>query len=453
MNNRSRILFITIVFCFSIIGCRSDSVSNSLDDELRELLQNAGISYTSLAPEPPINEAELKLGQALFFDKELSGNRDISCATCHHPLMHTGDGLSLPIGVGGHGLGAARVMGDGREFVARNSPEVFNRGAPEWVTMFWDGRISGSPEMGYSNPAGSMLPGGLRSVLAVQAMFPVTSLDEMRGKPSDASLTDGSNELADIPADDPKAVWDALMVRLLAIPEYVQLFSSAYPTVPVNELGFQHAANAIAAFEANTWTLVDCPWDIYLMGDDSILSDSAKRGAILFYGKARCSLCHSTNLMTDQEYHNIGVPQLGPGKDEPTALDFGRWHISNDPDDRFAFRTPPLRNVALTGPWMHNGAYTDLEAAVRHHLNPETAIKEFSPEKLSPALQKTCQVDPEIIKSILETLDPLVNVSLDLTEGEISDLMTFIHALTSPSGIDLRDAIPETVPSGLPVRD
>ena len=252
--------------------------------------------------------------------------------------------------------------------VPRNSPEVFNRGAPEWETMFWDGRISGTPEMGFVNPAGSMLPEGLRSVLAVQAMFPVTSLDEMRGKPSDKELMDGSNEIADIPDDDPGAVWDALMVRLLAIPEYVQMFSAAYPTVPINDLGFQHAANAIAAFEANTWTLVDSPWDSYLAGDNNILSVSAKRGALLFYGEARCSFCHSTNLLTDQDYHNIGVPQLGPGKDKSTSLDFGRWHVTNDPEDRFAFRTPPLRNVELTGPWMHNGSYTDLEAAVRHHL-------------------------------------------------------------------------------------
>ena len=199
--------------------------------------------------------------------------------------------------------------------------------------------------------------------------------------------------------------------------------------------------------------MVDSPWDTYLMGDDSILSESAKRGAILFYGEARCSSCHSTNLLTDQEYHNIGVPQLGPGKDEPTALDFGRWYITNDPDDRFAFRTPPLRNVALTGPWMHNGAYTDLEAAVRHHLNPRTALKDFNPEMLTPFLQETCQVDSETISSILETLDPLFNVSLNLTDAEISDFLTFLHALTSPTAIDLRNAIPETVPSGLPVRD
>ena len=265
-------------FVFLIMGCKAEAEPQSLDGELRRLLEDSRITYTSLAPGPPASEAKIALGEALFFDKELSGNRDTSCATCHHPLMHTSDGLSLPIGVGGHGLGATRVMGPDREFIPRNSPDVFNRGDPAWVTMFWDGRISGSPEMGFSNPAGMMLPHGLENILAAQAMFPVTSLDEMRGKPGDEDKFD--NELADLPKDDPTVVWDALMKRLLAIPEYVAMFRAAYPHETKKDLGFQHAANAIAAYEATTWTMTDSPWDQYLAGDNSAISDGAKRGGI-----------------------------------------------------------------------------------------------------------------------------------------------------------------------------
>ena len=223
---------------------------------------------------------------------------------------------------------ASRVMGSDRDFVPRNSPDVFNRGDPAWVTMFWDGRISGSPEMGFSNPAGMMLPHGLENILAAQAMFPVTSLDEMRGKPGDEDKFD--NELADLPEDDPTAVWDALMKRLLAIPEYVAMFRAAYPYESRDGLGFQHAANAIAAYEATTWTMTDSPWDQYLAGDNSAISDGAKRGAILFYGEAKCGSCHGTNLLTDQDYHNIAVPQLGPGKDDEKPLDYGRWHVTQN---------------------------------------------------------------------------------------------------------------------------
>ena len=109
MKPRSILIFAIslLIFAFLTMGCKAEPSQQSLDGELRNLLENAGITYTSLAPGPPANEAKIVLGEALFFDKVLSGNRDTSCATCHHPLMHTSDGLSLPIGVGGHGLGAS----------------------------------------------------------------------------------------------------------------------------------------------------------------------------------------------------------------------------------------------------------------------------------------------------------------------------------------------------------
>ena len=440
-----------LILAFFVVGCKAELTEQSLDVELRQLLETAGITYTPLVPGPPANQAKIVLGEALFFDKLLSGNRDTSCATCHHPLMHTSDGLSLPIGVGGHGLGTSRVMGIGRDFIPRNSPDIFNRGAPEWVTMFWDGRISGSPEMGFSNPAGMMLPHGLENILAAQAMFPVTSLDEMRGKPDDKEKFD--NELADLPADDPTAIWQALMDRLLAVPEYVAMFKAAYPNESRHELGFQHAANAIAAYEATTWTMTDSPWDQYLAGDNSAISNAAKRGGILFYGTARCSNCHSTNLLTDQGYHNIAVPQLGPGKDDEKPLDYGRYHVTQNPQDKFAFRTPPLRNVALTSPYMHNGAYHDLESVLRHHLNPTEMLLNYNPEFLSPALQETCQVDEATQQAILETLDPILLTPLELSDAQISDLLAFLQNLTSPSAIDLSADIPNSVPSGLPVHD
>ncbi|MCB0238120.1 MAG: hypothetical protein KDH08_05655, partial [Anaerolineae bacterium] len=108
----------------------------------------------------------------------------------------------------------------------------------------------------------------------------------------------------------------------------------------------------------DAFTLLDSPWDRFLAGDDSALSTDAQHGALLFYGDAGCARCHSGNLLTDQEFHNAAVPQLGPGKGRQNPyIDLGRARETGNPDDRFAFRTPPLRNVALTGPWMHNGAF------------------------------------------------------------------------------------------------
>ena len=166
------------------------SEANQLDASLSSVLNNGNVYALDLGPQP--DPDKVALGEALFFDKELGGNRDTSCATCHHPLLHGGDGLPVSLGTGGRGLGMARMRGDGRELIPRNAPEIFNRGAPEWQTMFWDGRISTYGEV-FESPAGESLPQGLDSPLAVQAMFPVTSRDEMRGKDGDICVTDEEN--------------------------------------------------------------------------------------------------------------------------------------------------------------------------------------------------------------------------------------------------------------------
>lgn len=142
-------------------------------------------------------------------------------------------------------------------------------------------------------------------------MFPVTSNDEMRGAPGDQDVLEQPNELALIAASDFPAIWDALTARLLAIPEYVTLFQAAYPDVLISELGFEHTANAIAAFEIEAFTLLNSPWQRYLNGDEMALSSAAKAGALLFYGDAGCSWCHSGPLFTDQMAHNLAVPQVG----------------------------------------------------------------------------------------------------------------------------------------------
>ena len=137
--------------------------------------------------------AKVLLGRMLFHDKELSGNRNISCATCHHALADTGDGLSLAVGEGGRGLGVTRDTGGGsdaiHERVPRNAPPVFMLGATEVTRLFHDGRIEVDAEFpsGFRSPANHRLPEGLENILAVQAMFPVTSGAEMAGQAGESS--------------------------------------------------------------------------------------------------------------------------------------------------------------------------------------------------------------------------------------------------------------------------
>ncbi len=421
----------------------------SLDAQLGQRMAAAGVQPLTA---PTFTQPLVTLGEALFWDPELSGNRDTSCATCHHPLLATGDGLSLPVGTGSAngGLGPERKLGIKRDFVPRNAPPVFNLGYPEWTVMFWDGRLMGEPQSGFINPASDRLPAGLDSILAAQAMFPITSRDEMRGKWGDTDIFGNPNELVAFRDYELRKIWKAVMDRLLAIPGYVVLFQAAFPGTPIEEMGFQHAANALAAYQAATFTFEDSPFDLYMRGDLDALSEPQKRGAMLFYGEAGCATCHSTGLLTDQKFYNLAVMQLGPGKGREEPLDLGRARETGDACDRFAFRTPPLRNVAITGPWMHNGAFTTLEAAVLHHLDTQNGLLAYDPNPLIPELRDTCQTDPATLEAVLQSASQ-VPAPATLTPEQLADLMAFLHALTSPSALDLQAVIPKSVPSGLTV--
>ena len=391
------------------------------------------------------------LGRALMFDRILSGNRDVSCATCHHPARNTGDALPFSVGTGGTGAGAARRVGPGRAFVARNSPALFNLGDARFTALFWDGRVEQDGAGLLHTPAGAMLPAGVAGPLAAQAMFPVQDRTEMRGNLGDTDVFGDPNELALIPDDDPPAIWSALMDRVLGIPEYVALFAAAFPGVPVDSLKFLHAANAIAAFEAATWRSNASPFDRYLMGDDDAMPVEARRGGVLFYGKADCVACHAGNLLTDQAFANIGVPQVGPGRGAEAPRDIGRAEVTGVSTDRYTFRTPSLRNTAITGPWMHDGAYSTLEAAVRHYVDVSGSLRNYDASQLPTEVQGLVVDDAVAVAEILAGLDARLVPFLDLSEAELADLVAFLEALTDPSVRQRISDVPATVPSGLPI--
>lgn len=459
MSRQTSRLAATILLLLVIAGvtqaCHVRTTSTSAQrQQLREVVQR--LELRPLQPPPPQDAALVALGEALFFERELSGNRDLSCATCHHPTLALGDGLPLSIGTGGSGLGPAREADADRPLVPRNAIALFNSGLPGWDTFFWDGRVQVTADGGYATPAGEQLPEGLESTLAAQAMFPVTFRDEMRGGWYDTSAytvqpgteaehansgTGGGwhdvdvygrvNELAAVP-DGPQhlpQIWRGLMARLLALPEYRELFGAAFPQVSREELTFAHAATALAAYQRETFTAVDTSWDRFLAWDDEALTDEAVGGALLFFGEAGCAGCHSGPLLSDRDFHNIGAPQLGPGAADDAPLDYGRWQVTGEEADRFAFRTPPLRHVAVTGPWLHNGAYDSLEDVVYHHLNPEQALRTYEGAHLPPQLQATLQNEPVTVEAILRTLDPALRNERRLNERQLGQIVSFLEAL------------------------
>jgi cytochrome c peroxidase len=257
------------------------------------------------------------------------------------------------------------------------------------------------------------------------------------------------------------AMRDEVATRVDRLAGYRTLFSDAFPDIEAGQaIGYEHIATAIAEFQ---FTLVraDAPIDAYARGDTSALTADQKRGAILFLGKAMCGECHivrgyANEMFSDFDTHVLGVPQLvpsstnavfdGPNGDE----DFGFERVSGDPEDRYEFRTSPLRNVAYQPSFMHNGAYVCLDEAIRHHMRIEETIGRYSTAQLDAALQGPRGPD----QPVLARLHELVRDPPNLTELELRQITDFVeHALADPEAHPdrLASLIPATVPSGLPI--
>ncbi|MDX2505527.1 MAG: cytochrome c peroxidase [Gammaproteobacteria bacterium] len=426
------------------------------------------------------NQAKIELGRNLMFDKILSGNKNISCGTCHHSLTDTGDGLSLPVGEGGVGLGVTRNVGTGLdqivERVPRNAPPVFNLGDNSFHTMFHDGRVTtidaADFPSGCKTPAGHDFPDNLENVLACQAMFPVTSGTEMAGQKGENSI---ANAAAAGNLAGPNGVWDQLAKRLQGIPAYVDMFIAAFDDISsARDITFGHAANAIAAFEGTNWRADNSPFDQYIRGDKGALSQNAQKGMKLFYlgdGKGNsCASCHSGLFQTDQEYHAIALPQIGSGRgsDSPDQTggheDFGREQVTGDPADTMKFRTPTLRNVALTAPYGHCGSYNSLRAIVEHHVDPEASLNAYADNynnERQAVLPTHPVLDAEnyIVMDDPDRVDYIAHYNelqpMSYSSSDIDRIIDFLNALTDPASIDLRrdQNVVTGVPSGLPVYD
>ena len=395
--------------------------------------------------------AQAALGHDLFYDTILSGNRNIACAHCHHPDFGTGDGLSLGIGEGGSGLGPDRTAGQGLSRIAkripRNAQGLWNLGARDLQVMFHDGRLSVSDIFGnaFNSPAEEWLPTGFNSLLAAQAVFPLVAQFEMAGNP-------GENEVIGAVHDRIDAAWPILAKRVRVDPRYGPQFVLAFDHIDRPEdVTIVEIANALAAFMALEWRSDDSPFDHFLRGDETALTAPARRGMALFYGKANCSDCHSGSLMTDQKFHALGLPAFSPGPTrmfDPYARDVGRMAESNRLEDAYAFRTPMLRNVALTAPYGHNGAYPTLEGIIRHHLDPVGSLRSWQASDAAlPEVSWLAASDFIIQQDRFEMARQkaaMKTAQTALRNDEIDDLVTFLEALTGTQSVTApRYGVPE----------
>jgi len=432
---------VTVIFIFTSLEVSANKLPLPLNDS----------DYRS------VDENEAKLGQLLFYDPILSGNKEVACATCHHPSLGTGDGLSLSLGDGGKGLGNKRIVDYENlpeQRVPRNAQPLFNLGAKQFKTLFHDGRV----QVDLSRPSGLRTPleeemvEGFSSIISAQTMFPVLSADEMAGHYSENEISEAVRRGT---LTGEGGAWDLISKRVGSVPAYSDFFIDIYDHIEVaKDIKFTDISNAVAAFMEFEWRSDTSPFDDFLEGKLN-LNISQENGMELFYGKANCSSCHAGALFTDHQFHATGQPQLGPGKAarfQSHSRDLGRFRVTGNIKDKYAFRTPSLRNVELTGPWGHAGAYNELEAFLGAHIDPYLALSNY--DKSNVTLTKYDTNDWKIMDDASEVkaiADAISIKPVIISEGEVTDLLAFLGTLTDTKAQKGRLGIPETVPSGLKI--
>jgi cytochrome c peroxidase len=428
---------------------------NSLDEELQAVLRQAGFTgrIESTLEQHLGRRLDLQLadlGRNLWFDTLTGLNNDNTCAGCHSPTAGFGDTQSIAIGIDSN-----QVVGPHRSGPRnmRRAPMVIN--TVFYPRLMWNSRfaaLSGDP---FDNSAGFQFPSpeGLTlsaqpHLLTAQAFIPPTERNEVAG--------------FDFVGDN-DAIRAEVVNRLNATTAYRKLFAKSFRTVKAGApITYTMFAQAIAEFEF-TLTFANAPIDRFARGAPGAMTTDEKKGALLFFGTARCSVCHSVagpsnEMFSDFREHVIGVPQIapsltnatfdGPGFDE----DFGLEQITGDPADRYKFRTSPLRNVALQPTFMHNGAFTRLEDAIRYHLDVMDSAVHYSPA--SQNLPADLSGPPGPMAPVLARLDPVLSTPIVLTESQFDELLAFVsHALLDPRAMPerLRHLVPHSVPSGRPV--
>ncbi len=345
-----------------------------LDTRLAKIIKDNQLAPLERLPESP--RSLVRLGGQLFSDTLLSGPKDIACMTCHHPMYGTGDGLAFPIGTGGSGSGPYRKQHRGL-LSKRNSQPLLNLGYPEIEHMFWDGRVHRNPITGELQTPEPALNGPqplLKKVAdvftnsaSVQAIFPIVNDAEMRGK---------NNDIADAASDVES--WERVMKRLIegeGKNKYVALFKAAYPDAVEYNIG--HVGEAIGSFIKDQFHVADTPYDRYLKGNLNALTDAEKRGLIAFDERGKCMQCHNGPHLSNFLFKTVATPQFNSDTvAEP--YDEGRFEVTGVKSDLFKFKTPALRNLALTAPYMHNGAFATIEEAVDHYNDPKQGLEDFT---------------------------------------------------------------------------
>jgi cytochrome c peroxidase len=211
---------------------------------------------------------------------------------------------------------------------------------------------------------------------------------------------------------------------------------------------FAHASNAMGGFLLNQLTFNNSPWDHFLAGDDRALSAQQVVGGTTFMNN-KCAACHSGPLFSDGKSRNVALAQFGPGEGNgPSGRDdFGHFNVTGLAADKYTFRTSPLRNVELTGPYGHAGEFADLRSFVDHYSESDVKLANYDIRQIDPSLRGTLlPTTADILSTRAAGLTGFV-----LTPEQIDNLTAYLKSLTDPAARNLVHITPLRVPSGLPV--
>jgi cytochrome c peroxidase len=445
------------------------AVLTELDGQLSSIIAESNLNAHPLRDLPNINDALPQLGKKLFFTKALGGQFDSACVTCHHPNLGGADGLSLPVGVDAVSinlLGPGREHTDGLPLVPRNAPTIFNAGLWD-VALFHDGRVESLTVSEGTN--GSL--GDIRTpdtafnvadiaagdnLVAAQAVFPVTSAEEMRGTRFEAgsSNSDVRNHLAARLGNYDDGLNE--LVNNTWLSEFQAALGSNGDAQSL--ITFGNIANALGEYE-RSMVFTSHPWQLYMDGDTAAISEDQKAGAVLFFtdadaGGAGCAACHNGQLFSDEQHHVVAFPQIGPGKGDGANGDddFGRARETSDDNDRYHFRTASLLNLKVTAPYGHSGSYNSLQEVVRHYINPNQAVDSYFDggrrgnelcqldqfdnindcDFLYPNAQSNSELAVDKLRQEQNTGTSRLSNNIRLNGNEVDQLVAFLEALTDP---------------------
>jgi cytochrome c peroxidase len=461
-----------------------------LDQKLQKILHQAGFtgrveSSLETRLHRKLNPQLADLGRLLFFDVAGGLHDDNTCAGCHSPSSAFGDTQSIAIGVQNNLIVGRHRTGPRNQ---RRTPSMVNTAF--YPKLMWNGRflsLSGDPfdnSQGFKFP----LPEGttrfppndpiVKQLLVAQAHIPPTELVEVAGftgtkgqiGPRFDQFDDGLGGVVPPPDESGfrnEPIRQEVLKRLNGNAKYVEFFAALFPEVAGGApIDFTMFGRAIAEFEF-TQVYANAPLDQFARGERRAMSTPQKRGALIFFGKGKCSSCHSVGgqsneMFSDFQMHNIGVPQIapffgvglgnvifdGPNEDE----DFGLEQITGDRNDRYKFRSSPLRNAALQPAFFHNGAFTRIEDAIRHHLDVEESVHHYNAVEAGVDSDLTHRLASS--EAMLETLDPLLKDRIRLNDREFRDLVSFVRDALLDGRTRKRHLcplIPDSVPSGMPL--